>query len=70
MGNTAARVAAARVLELAGLGTVVPSLLYFERDRPFSAGAEAREDYAKALERWRAWCLDRTATPLPGTGPP
>jgi len=50
---SARRGSAARVLELEGLGTVVPSLLYFERDRPFSAGAEAREDYARALERWK-----------------
>ena len=37
--------------------------------RGFSRTADpaSREE---ALERWRAWCLDRTATPLPGTGPP
>jgi len=35
-----------------GEGPVLPSLLYFERDRRPSIGAEAMADYAKALERY------------------
>ncbi len=44
----AASAAAARVLDL-GEGGVLPSLLYFERDRRPSIGAEAMADYAAAL---------------------
>jgi len=41
-----------RVLDL-GEGGVIPSLLYFERDRRPSVGREAMADYAAALQRWR-----------------
>jgi hypothetical chaperone protein len=41
-----------RVLDL-GEGGVIPSLLYFERDRRPSVGREAMDDYAEALRRWR-----------------
>ncbi len=44
--------AGARVLDL-GEGGVIPSLLYFERDRRASVGARAMEDYTAALERFR-----------------
>lgn len=38
-------------LELENQGTVVPSLLYFERNKPFSIGLEAINNYTEALER-------------------
>jgi hypothetical chaperone protein len=41
-----------RLLDL-GEGGVVPSLLYFERDRRASVGAEAILDYTEALARWK-----------------
>jgi len=41
-----------RLLDL-GEGGVVPSLLYFERDRRASVGHAAASDYAAALERWK-----------------
>jgi hypothetical chaperone protein len=41
-----------RVLDL-GEGGVIPSLLYFERDRRPSVGHEAMADYAEALRRWK-----------------
>src|SRR5512145_1548551 len=41
-----------RVLDL-GEGGVIPSLLYFERDRRPSVGREAMADYAEALRRWK-----------------
>lgn len=41
-----------RVLDL-GEGGVIPSLLYFERDRRPSVGHEAMADYGEALQRWR-----------------
>jgi hypothetical chaperone protein len=41
-----------RILDL-GEGGVIPSLLYFERDRRPSVGREAIEDYGAALRRWR-----------------
>lgn len=41
-----------RLLDL-GEGGVVPSLLYFERDRRASVGAEAIRDYTEALARWK-----------------
>jgi hypothetical chaperone protein len=41
-----------RLLEL-GEGGVLPSLLYFERDRRPSVGAEAMADYGEALRRFR-----------------
>ncbi len=47
-----ARGSDARLLEL-GEGGLVPSLLYYERDRRPSIGAEAMADYAEALGRYR-----------------
>jgi hypothetical chaperone protein len=44
--------ATTRVLDL-GEGGVLPSLLYFERDRRPSVGHEAMADYSEALARWR-----------------
>jgi hypothetical chaperone protein len=41
-----------QVLDL-GEGGVIPSLLYFERDRRPSVGHEAMGDYAEALRRWK-----------------
>ncbi|MDP3176788.1 MAG: Hsp70 family protein [Spirochaetaceae bacterium] len=41
-----------RVLDL-GEGGVLPSLMYFERDRRASVGSAAVADYAQALDRWR-----------------
>jgi hypothetical chaperone protein len=41
-----------RVLDL-GEDGVLPSLLYFERDRRPSVGHEAMADYAAALQRWK-----------------
>jgi len=41
-----------RVLDL-GEGGVIPSLLYFERNRRPSVGREAMADYAEALRRWK-----------------
>jgi hypothetical chaperone protein len=36
-----------------GEGGILPSLLYFERDRRPSVGREAMADYAAALQRWK-----------------
>lgn len=44
--------AGSRLLDL-GAGTVVPSLLYFEKDRRASIGDEAIADYTEALGRFR-----------------
>ena len=41
-----------RLLDL-GEGGIVPSLLYFERDRKASIGAEAILDYTEALAKWK-----------------
>jgi len=41
-----------RVLEL-DVGGIIPSLLYFERDRRPSVGREAIADYTAALQRWK-----------------
>jgi len=41
-----------RVLQL-DEGGIIPSLLYFERDRRPAVGREAMRDYASALELWR-----------------